>query len=92
MPLLCGVWVDFDRLPVGTGGTRVWAEGLDGWLPLGKLMLEIYGTEEGTAHDRTSDRHGIAAWRACSFQVEQPGKPTFPNVLACDFPDLYVGF
>lgn len=32
-----------------TRATRCWAEGLDGWLPLGKLLLEIYGPRSDRA-------------------------------------------
>jgi actin-related protein len=50
--------------------TRCWAEGLEGWTPLGKLLVEIYGPDEGTVHDRVVDLHGIAAWQSCSFRAE----------------------
>ena len=71
-------------------GTRIWAEGLDGWLPLGKLMLEIYGPEEGTAHDRISDLHGIAAWQACSYQIERDGGTLGPALTLGQLHDLVV--
>ena len=50
--------------------TRCWAEGLAGWTPLGKLLVEIYGPAEGTVHERLADSRGIAAWQSCSFQEE----------------------